>query len=200
MDSSVYQRPTKPLYKPVSRREVAPAMALPQRHIVAEVSRLTECHVTPLCVSQLMVDYFCSYDSDQIYLEPSCGTGNLISALLGQGILPEKIKGIERETSLHGLCSKRFDQYPALDLLNQCFIEYAKTNKQNTVDRILMNPPFRKVTQHINAALSLLKSDGQLIALVPITFDHPLMDTLQILPNDTFEHIKINTKLISIER
>lgn len=200
MDSSVYQRPNKPLFKTVSRRQEAPAMARPKRHTVTTVHTSTECHVTPLPTAQLMVDYFYDLRAEDKILEPHFGTGNLISALLDDGIDPNQITGIERATALHTLTRERFTDSEELTLINSCFLEYAANANNTRYNRIIMNPPFRKVKQHMNAAISLLDVHrAQLIALVPITYDHPKMDTLEVLPNTTFDHIKINTKLISIE-
>lgn len=71
--------------------------------------------------------------------------------------------------------------------------------------RIIMNPPFSSVRKHIAAALRLMGRGGhaepaRLVALVPITFDHPEAVTLETLPADTFATAKVNTKIICIER
>ncbi|MBL4656965.1 MAG: hypothetical protein JKX73_03120 [Flavobacteriales bacterium] len=66
-----------------------------------------------------------------------------------------------------------------------------------------MNPPFKKVRQHIKAALSLLGNGGHdcavLIALVPITYQHEDMETLEELPRDTFSTAQVSTKIIRFE-
>ena len=46
--------------------------------------------------------------------------------------------------------------------------------------------------------LSLLKAGGELIALVPITYQHENAILLKTLDNSTFAHAKVNTKIILI--
>ena len=56
----------------------------------------------------------------------------------------------------------------------------------------------------MNAALSLLGRNGHqdaiLVALVPITYKHEDMETLDILERDTLPHINVSTKIIRFIR
>jgi hypothetical protein len=66
-----------------------------------------------------------------------------------------------------------------------------------------MNPPFREVRKHIAAARDLMGPHGHgeaptLVALVPITFQTDGMETLEHLPDDTFDTAKVRTKIIRI--
>jgi len=67
-----------------------------------------------------------------------------------------------------------------------------------------MNPPFKAIKKHINAALSLLGTDAHdtavLVALVPVTFNHDEAETLEELPRDTFSTAQVSTKIIRVER
>ncbi|MNE94482.1 hypothetical protein D3C80_1924490 [compost metagenome] len=68
-----------------------------------------------------------------------------------------------------------------------------------------MNPPFREVKKHMNAALSLMGQGGHmeaavLVALVPVTYNHDDAETLEYLPATTFANAKVNTKIIRIFR
>ena len=71
--------------------------------------------------------------------------------------------------------------------------------------RILMNPPFRDVRKHVAAALTLLGRGGHveaatLVALVPVTFDHPEAEHLETLPPDTFSTARVHTKIVRVRR
>ena len=109
-----------------------------------------------------MVTYL-DAEPDMQILEPSCGTGALISALLENG--QDKITAIERSIELAQLTSDRY----SLPVHTGCFLEYAEQTTAR-FHRVIMNPPFKKVKLHMRAALSLLDTGGKLIALVPITY------------------------------
>jgi hypothetical protein len=54
------------------------------------------------------------------------------------------------------------------------------------------------------AALSMLcrgAHDGaSLVALVPVTYQHPDAEELETLPNDTFASAKVYTKIVRLEK
>jgi hypothetical protein len=68
--------------------------------------------------------------------------------------------------------------------------------KPASFDAVIMNPPFRKVREHIKTALGLLKDGGALVALVPVTFQGG--DEIMRLDADTFSAAKVHTKIIKI--
>jgi len=205
MRPGLYTRPAKPLSIPVERRRgVAP---LAPREIAAPVivDKATECHVTPPDVAERMVAIFGDC-GDVMTLEPSAGTGALLTALLNAGQSPFEICAIEREVSLYRGLTLRKDLHGA-GCISQCFLEYAEEWKgRGDFPRIIMNPPFRKVKQHIAAAVSLMGQQGhresaQLVALVPITFEHPDAQTVEELPPGTFSTAPgVRTKIILIEK
>jgi hypothetical protein len=79
------------------------------------------------------------------------------------------------------------------------FLDFAANSHK--FNRIVMNPPFRKIKQHMSAAINLLEAeDAILIALVPITYQHDEAETLETLSADTFASAKVNTKIIGIYR
>ena len=89
--------------------------------------------------------------------------------------------------------------YPVF--FNDCFLEYAqRLNLTNGFTKIIMNPPFKKVKSHMDAALSLLDrtsaGGSSLVALVPVTYQHSDAQLMEELPVDSFAHIKVNTKII----
>ena len=199
MNPAVYTRPMKPLAIPVRRRkDFAPIVKPGQIEIVA-VDRATECHATPSDVAARMVEYL-GPQGDYLTLEPSAGTGQLARALLASGHSKHELTMVERHSalaaSLHGIGP----------VINQCFLEYAEEGLGKVeFPRIIMNPPFSKVRQHVAAALSLLGRGGHaepatLVALVPVTFENEEAETLEFLPDSTFSTAKVNTKIIRIQR
>lgn len=204
MNKDLYSRPPKPKTLSVTRRGGAPEKALPELPQIVEVDRYSECHVTPPDVAARMVDYLGPV-GDFLTLEPSAGTGNLIAALYESGHSRHELTAIERHYALCKEIRKRFSGSQYIDVIQQCFLEYAQT-AQGGIEfpRILMNPPFREVRKHMAAALSLLGNGGHdgctLVALVPITYQNDEAETLEELDSETFSAAKVFTKIIRIER
>jgi len=195
---AIYSRPNKPLTIPVRKRgEVAPLKEIEAPEVIA-VDKATECHVTPDDVARRMVEYL-GPQGDYLTLEPSAGTGQLARALLATGHSPQEVTLIERHNTLAaGLHSIG-------PTINRCFLEYAEDVKGRAeFPRIIMNPPFKQVRQHIAAALSLLGRGAHdaatLVALVPVTFRHDEAEELETLPPDTFSLARVHTKIIRVRR
>ena len=204
MNNSVYQRPNKPRRLTVKNRRDAPEMAFLDVPEVIEIDSFTECHVTPLNVGCRMVDYLELNENDKV-LEPQAGTGNLVQALLDSNHPLNNIVAIERHIGLCNGLAKRFNHNLSFDPINQCFLEYAQEAAGKVeYPRILLNPPFKMVRKHMNAALSLLGSGKErcaiMIALVPITYHHEEAETLEELPRDTFHTVSVSTKIIQFSR
>lgn len=200
MEKSVYARPDKPRVMPVKKRQrVEEVEPLPAREPVV-VHASTECHVTPEDAGARMVDYL-GPTGDFLTLEPQAGTGNLIQALYDAGHSRNELVAIERHYELCKHVHKRFTGEQSINPINQCFLEYA-TEAHGKIEypRIIMNPPFRQVKKHMQAALSLLGRGGHdeavLVALVPVTYFHEDMEELETLPSDTFALAKVHTKII----
>lgn len=196
---AIYSRPNKPLTIPVRKRgEVAPLAQIEAPEIIA-VDRATECHVTPDDVAGRMVDYL-GPQGDYLTLEPSAGTGQLARALLASGHSPRELTMIERHHQLAAMTRK------IGPTIHGCFLDYADEVKGRAAfPRIIMNPPFREVRKHIAAALSLLGRAGHaepatLVALVPVTFEHPEAEHLETLPPETFSLARVHTKIIRVRR
>jgi len=195
---AIYSRPAKPLFIAVKNRK-EPAkfqpVALPS---VVAVDRATECHVTPDDVARRMVAYL-GECGDYLTLEPSAGTGQLVRALLASGHSRSEICMIERHNTLAAGLAKYGP------VINRCFLDYAAEARGKVFfPRVIINPPFSDVRKHIAAALSLMGPNGHecppvMVALVPITYQHPDAEELETLPNDTFSTARVNTKIIRIE-
>ncbi|WFE89865.1 methyltransferase type 11 [Roseibium porphyridii] len=196
MKKSVYARPNKPMFIPVQYRSPG---ATPKRTQIDEpliIDKASECHITPADVAHRMVGYL-GPTGDYNTLEPSAGTGALVSALLASGHSPSGITAIERH---HKLAAKVATL--GVPVIQSCFLDYAEEAKGKAAfPRILMNPPFSDVRKHIRGALSLLGRNAHaepatLVALVPITYNHEEADTLETLPIDTFSSCRVHTKII----
>lgn len=200
MKRSVYTRPNKPLFIPATRRDDPPPLEKLETPEIVTVDRATECHATPDDVAALMVDYLGPV-GDFHTLEPSAGTGQLTRALLASGHSPRELCQIER----HNTLARHLRQLGPV--VNACFLEWTEENQRRaSFPRIIMNPPFSKVRAHIKAALSLLDRGGHIepacmVALVPITFDHPDAETLEELQPGTFPTApNVRTKIIRFQR
>lgn len=201
MKASVYTRPAKPLQIPVTRRrdDTPKPEPLPMVEPLT-VDKATECHVTPADVAARMVEYLGPV-GDYFTLEPSAGTGQLVRALLASGHSPCEVCAVERHIELHrGLYS--IEGISGAGLVCADFLEWAE--RAPPFPRIIMNPPFSKVRQHMETAIRKLSRGGHdaatLVALVPVTWDHPEADELERLPVDTFATTRVHTKIIRIER
>lgn len=206
MDSSIYTRPNKPRTMEVRKRSDIDAPSFAETKAPVEIHATSECHVTPLEVAARMVDYL-EATQDMITLEPSAGTGNIVKALLDSGHTALELVAIERSQELCKVIRDRFKDSmacPQVDPLCDDFLEYAEKWDGATYPRIIMNPPFKKVRQHMAAAINMLGAgaydDAVLVALVPVTYKHPDMIELEFLDNDTFASAKVNTKIIRIEK
>lgn len=195
---SIYSRPNKPLTIRVRDRQDMAAPKFNAPEIVA-VDRATECHATPADVAARMVEYL-GPQGDYLTLEPSAGTGQLVRALFAAGHSRFELCMVERHIELaRGLAALGPVQ-------NRCFLEWSKEARGRIAfPRVIMNPPFSRVKAHVAAALDLLNRGGhiepaRLVALVPVTFDHPEAETMETLPADTFAFARVNTKIIRIER
>ncbi|TRD14914.1 methyltransferase type 11 [Palleronia caenipelagi] len=192
---AMYSRPDKPLTVQVRDRNAPARLDMTKAPEILTVDKATECHVTPDPVARRMVAYLGPV-GDDLTLEPSAGTGQLVRALLDAGHSPCELCMVERHKSLaHNL--RRLGP-----VINRCFLDYAQeVQGRATFPRILMNPPFSKTRQHISAALSLLGRGGHqepatLVALVPVTYRNDAAEELEQLPDDTFSTAKVHTKII----
>lgn len=198
MKKSVYSRPDKPLFLDVKKRN-AGAKLLPRitqdLSKPIEVHHSTECHITPKeIVEEKLLAYvsFCASDKLDI-LEPQAGTG-VIASSLENHFHNSNIMAVERDQNLYSTLQNIFSTNTNVRLVNSCFLEASK-NLISSFDLIICNPPFRNIKAHIKAALSCLKSGGELIAIVPVTFDDPDASTLEYL-GEVFSSTKAKTKIV----
>lgn len=197
MNPNLYKRPNKPATVYVARRPTNYAATMEAVPVVAPppaVWRGTECHVTPSAVAARMAGYLEAAMPHPFglrgrdILEPSCGTGNLVAALLEKAA---KVCGVERHAGLAEYCQGRFGELA--HIVEADFLEWSSVGLFNGC---LINPPFSKAHAHIAKALSMVHENASLVALVPVTFEWDGMVELERLPVDTFANAKVITKIV----
>lgn len=201
MDKSIYIRPNKPKFvAPPSKVELEPIeFTDTPKPVIVHAS--TECHVTPPAIAARMVELLELEPDDQV-LEPSAGTGNLVQAVKAGGHDVGHITIVEREYSLVQVLLEKFSlkgldaQPPRVH--HEDFLSWAEARYNNgyRYEKIIMNPPFKKVKAHMEAARKLLRFTGVLVAVVPTSFDHPSYEEVETLPSDTFNTCKVYTKIV----
>lgn len=197
--ASVYTRPDKPLSLYVSRRPRVDE-SLPEPEQPVAVHCTTECHVTPPDIAARMVDYLGPV-GDFLTLEPSAGTGNLLAALFESGHSDCETVAIERSQELCQAIRQRSPMHGQyVNPIRADFLEWASERPAGLFPRIVMNPPFKAIRKHMDAALRMLGPSGHdsavFVALVPSTYEHPKMEHLESLGPDTFSSAKVNTKIV----
>lgn len=204
MDSSVYVRPNKPKHVTAPEKVELEPIEFSEAPKPVVVHASTECHVTPPAIAERMVELL-ELESDDKVLEPSGGTGNLVQAVKAVGHQADDITIVEREYSLVQALLQRFcsaDCDGVVPLVHhEDFLSWAEAryNAGYRYEKIIMNPPFKQVKAHMEAARKLLRFTGVLIAVVPTSFDHPSYEEVETLPSDTFSTCKVFTKIVRYE-
>lgn len=118
----------------------------------------------------------------KLVLEPSCGTGNIMEAVLKAG---GDVFGIEFNTSRAMECRGK-----GLPVAIGNFLE---TPVEEKYDYVMMNPPFygKHYAKHVKHAYKFLKQGGLLRAVLPVTAqtDHGLLDDM----NPSWFHLPIGS-------
>lgn len=196
MNKDAYIRPDKPATVTVTRRRFDIDLKSLESTNIVKVSAKTECHVTQPRIADQMAKLLNLRDGASV-LDPQAGTGNLSAACIEQGFNID-LMAIELNAMLFNVTSYRLIRSAAA-VINGCCLEYAATTERR-FDRIISNPPFSKVKQHINASYGLLAKEGQLVALVPVTFEDPRAEHLISLDNNCFALANVYTKIIRFIR
>ncbi len=205
MNPSVYKRPNKPRRVCLAIPERLPERATDPLPEPVVVHRSTECHVTPLDVARRMVDYLPPCGGDALTLEPSAGTGNLLAALFEAGQSEHELIAIERDRELCSAIRHRpMPREKYVNPIHADFLEWSGSRLRGQFPRIVMNPPFKAIRKHMDAALRLLGPAGYpeavLVGLVPCTYEHPDMEVMETLGPDTFSTAKVHTKIVRFTR
>jgi len=158
MNKSIYTRPNKPRLMMIPKREGVPKqgpLVVPDPLVV---HASTECFTTPPPIVLLMVEYADIEDGHKL-LEPSAGTGAIAQYLRTQ-FPTSPLDVFELDPSL-----QEFLKGKGYNLKGSDFLE---SGDIGPYDRILMNPPFRKLADidHVRKAYSSLGSGGRLVAIM----------------------------------
>ena len=155
---------------------------------------------TPPDLAARMVEEL-GIEAGDVVLEPSAGTGNLLTAIMNDDTA-RAVVAVEINATLADRLRR---EYPLTDVHNFDFLTYERSSK---VDRIVMNPPFQNGDdiKHIKHALTMLKEGGRLVALCangPRQRDQlmPLCQLWEDLPAGTFaaQGTMVNVALLIIE-
>jgi len=195
MNRSVYKRPNKPLLC----KEFDFSIKNPMLESNADLSRpkliavdsSTECHTTPDQVADYMAELL-DYETGMTVCEPHAGTGQLIAALMRENVDIKLIKAFELNISLCEFVKNRFAE---LSIEQGDFLEV-----NELFDRIICNPPFKKIIKHMDQVYKCLKVGGIAICLVPITYNKLEHEIIDILEDDTFLNCKVKTKIIKVTK
>lgn len=210
MNLNCFARPNKPLVCKRPNFDIKIPLVDINAPKLLTVDAGTECHTTPDHVADLMVSYLDYKHASpgraaMGVLEPHAGTGQLVNALLKSCIRGSCINTVELHYKLVEHMQGRF-KGTFVNLNQGDFLtdykefEYSPREEYSGEQRIICNPPFKKIIAHMDQVYKCLRPGGFAICLVPITYkkiDHEVLETLD---SDIFAHAKVNTKIIKIVR
>ena len=107
--------------------------------------KLRGAYYTPLKLAEKMVDFFKKDASIKSILEPSCGDGVFVDALVETQFLTQnrKVTAIEIEKNEAQKVAEKLKNNPNVSVVNRDFFEfYQKYKDINKYDMILGNPPY----------------------------------------------------------
>lgn len=107
--------------------------------------KLRGAYYTPLKLAEKMVEFFVRDEKMQRILEPSCGDGVFIDAVLDNGLLQngETLTAIEIEEQAAQKIAERVVEHKNIHIYNMDFFRYYQMNKESRrYDLILGNPPY----------------------------------------------------------
>lgn len=137
--------------------------------VAVQVVNAPQLFPTPRELAARLVDLANVQEGDRV-LEPSAGTGRLITALRDTG-KSQHIVAVEVNHGLSDALHRTFKSAPAevpqeVEVITRDFLEL-KTGEIGVFDTIVMNPPFAggADVRHITHALTMLKPGGRLVAI-----------------------------------
>lgn len=210
MNLNCFARPNKPLVCKRPNFDIKIPLVDINAPKLLTVDAGTECHTTPDHIADLMVSYL-DYKHATIdtaptgVLEPHAGTGQLVAAMLRAGVNDTSINTVELHYKLVEHLTDRFkDTFVNINqgdfLTDYKIFEYSPNEMYSGEQRIICNPPFKKIIAHMDQVYKCLRPGGFAICLVPITYKKIDHEVLEELDSDTFAHAKVNTKIIKIVR
>ncbi len=195
MNTNCFVRPKKPLICKLPNFNIKVPLVTIEAPKLLTVDSSTECHTTPDNVALRMAQYLDVRQYDNV-LEPHVGTGQLINALIESGVSIHYICAIEKH---YKLCEFTQEKFPKLKV-NQGDFLTDFNEFINEYDKIICNPPFKKIIAHMDQVYKCLKSGGVAVCLVPTSYKKIDHEVLENLNSDTFLNCKVNTKIIRIRK
>ncbi len=106
--------------------------------------KLRGAYYTPLSLAAKMVEIFKADKTIHSILEPSCGDGVFIDAVIKEGFIEQgtDLTAVEINAEETDKLKQKFNKYNGITVLNQDFFEFYFTNVSNRFDLILGNPPY----------------------------------------------------------
>jgi predicted RNA methylase len=127
---------------------------------------------TPAVAADDLVDFAGSswMKARPLILEPSCGAGALIHAVLNRAPLAY-VHGYETDMATAGECAERFKGSE----VTVTVADFLTIKPFPKYDAVLMNPPFQRgqAAKHVEHAWKFLRKGGVLAAIVPSNFIWP---------------------------
>lgn len=142
---------------------------------------------TPKRIAQAAIS-LAEINSSHSILEPSAGQGNIVD-LLPDCVEAENITCVEI-SELH--C--KILETKGYTVVNEDFMKFDPSSK---FDRIIMNPPYSdgRWQAHIEAAYSLLKSGGKIVAILPVSAKGKKICAGNIIWHETYNNEFIGTSV-----
>lgn len=144
--------------------------ARPAKRASTDVSADLQYYPTPVDVAERIVKGISGVKGARV-LEPSCGCGRIMDALLKAGAA---VVGCEVDPMRAARAEAKGHRVMRMNFL--------ATSPTADFDMVVMNPPFygKHYAKHVRHALRFLKPGGQLVAILPATarYDHGLLDDL----------------------
>ena len=164
------------------------------RHVITSGvipdDKSTQFYPTPPEICEYVLSV-ASIKDGQTMLEPSAGTGAMISEIEGD----VKITAIEL-TKHRCVALESVGKY---EVINSDFLKYQTDRK---FDRIVMNPPFSegRAVMHVEHAYSMLSDGGKLVAVVPMGFKTDLKYEKLKQFDNCFHNTGISVMVIKMEK
>ena len=111
----------------------------------SSAQKLRGAYYTPLILAEKIVEFLKDDLSIKTILEPSCGDGVFIDALLETSLLSKKttVTAIEIEKNEAEKLNKKLNKKSRINVLNSDFFEFYQKNKETQkYDLIVGNPPY----------------------------------------------------------
>lgn len=115
----------------------------------SSVQKLRGAYYTPLPLAEMMVKLFANRTDCKNLLEPSCGDGVFLDALIKADCIKQyaDIDAVEIDGAEAKKVKGRMKNYKNVKVINEDFFDFYRTNKETVqYDLILGNPPVYQVS------------------------------------------------------